>query len=183
MSATEFFSAYRDEGLILQEPVANVNADLPSVFVSPLGTEVPDDALLEYITFDGAKDFLDAGTNTRTRVVLVREDQAPLLELICNNAELLKLNVFAMYGVPGSDYKPWFDEATFKVERLSYSPFVSELRIASDVEKAVEANRPKSTIETEQKTYTRRSGAVKSIARDQVVVGDEDDVDFSEIDA
>lgn len=180
MSATEFFSAYRDEGLILQEPVTSVNTELPSVFVSPLGTEVPDDALLDYITFDGAKDFLDAGTNTRTRVVLVREDQAPLLELICNNTELLKLNVFAMYGVPGSDYKPWFDEATFKVERVSYSPFVSELRIANDVKKAVEENRPKSTIETEQQTYTRRSGAVKPITRDQVVVGDEDESDFSE---
>lgn len=182
MSATEFFSAYRDEGLILQEPVVNINVDLPSVFVSPLGTEVPDDGLLEYVTFDGAKDFLDAGTNTRTRVVLAREDQAELLELLCNNTELLKLNVFAMYGVPGSDYKPWFDEATFKVERVSYSPFVSELRIANDVERAVEENRPKSTIETEQKTYTRRTGTVKPITREQVVIGDEDDADFSETD-
>lgn len=183
MSATEFFSAYRDEGLILQEPVTDVNTDFPSVFVSPLGVEVPNDALLEYITVDGAKDFLDAGTNARTRVVLIREDQGALLELICNNTELLKLNVFAMYGVPGSEYKPWFDEATFKVERVSYSPFVSELRIANDVKAAVEENRPKSTIETEQQTYTRRSGAVKPLAREQVVVGDEDESDFSETDA
>lgn len=175
MSVNDFFAAYRDEGLIADPNRPAVASKLPSLFIAPLGSEVPDDGILDYVTVDAAIDLLSASSDGKTTVVLVREDQKELIRVICENDHVLGINVFAMYGVPGSTYSPWFDEVTFAKERVSYSPFVSELRIISDVATLVEANRDKSTLEKEQKTYTKKSGLVKSVTASQVGVGDDSD--------
>lgn len=180
MSVTDFFTAYRDEGLIPNPNLPVVASSLPSLFLSPIGTEIPEDGILEYITVDTALDLLSAAGTGRTTVVLIREDQKDMVRVVCEHDHVLGVNVFAMFGVPASVYNPWFDEVTFAKERVSYSPFVSELRIVKDVASQVEANRPKTTMEREQNTYTRKNGSVKPISAAQVSVGDEDEIDYIE---
>lgn len=184
MSASDFFAAYRDEGLIADPNRPLVASKLPSLFIGPLGSEMPEDGLLEYATFDTAIDLLSAAGHGKAVIMMVREDQQELVKVVCESDHVLGVNVFVMYGIPGSTYAPWFDEVTFSKEKVSYSPFVSELRIISDVTKAVEANREKSTLEKEQTSYTKRNGTVKSIKPSQVSVGEDiDDSDYSELDA
>lgn len=175
MSVSDFFAAYRDEGLIADPNRPIVASSLPSLFLGPLGSEVPDDGILDYITVDSALDLLSAARSEKTTIVLVREDQKDMVRVVSENDHVLGVNVFAMYGVPGSSYHPWFDEVTFSKERVSYSPFVSELKIVKDVAAVVEANRPRSTLEREQSTYTKKSGAVKAVTSAQVGVGLDDD--------
>lgn len=183
MSATDFLNAYRSSGL-LSDPNKEDKIDLvlPLVLVSPLGTSVPNDGLLEYATFDSAKDFLGLAEHTRARIVLAREDQSDLLRVLCDNSELLDIEIKAVYGVPECDYRPWFDEVTFHKERLSYSPFVSEMRIAKDVAEMQEKERPKTVVEKEESTFIRKKGGVKLIEPDRVTVGlgsDNDDIGTS----
>lgn len=178
MSATDFLTAYRDGGLVPDpNKVTDRPIDLPMVIVSPLGTSVPDDGLLEYATFDTAKDFIGLADKTRARIVLVREDQQELLRVMCEYGDVLGLEVKAMYGTPECDYRPWFDEVTFSKERISYSPFVSEMRIAKDVAAMQERERVKSVVEKEEGTFVRKKGGVKSIDPNRIAVGMDDDGD------
>lgn len=180
MSAVDFLTAFREEGL-----VSDPNKDdesrktkKPILFVAPLGSVVPDDGVLNYLTLDTAVQFLTAASLDKTDVILVREDQAPLLKAICENADVFDVEVRTLYGVPESDYKVWFDEATFGVDRISYSPFVSELRIAHDVVEMQERSRERSVIEKEESTFVRKTGLVKGLKKTDIQVGLEDGDDL-----
>lgn len=178
MSAMDFLNAYRNSGL-LPDPNKEDETELvlPLVLVSPLGAAVPDDGLLEYVTFDSAGDFLGLAERARARVALAREDQGELLRVLCDNSKLLGIEIKAVYGVPECDYRPWFDEVTFHKERLSYSPFVSEMRIAKDVAEMQEKERPKTVVEKEESTFIRKKGGIKSIEAGRIAVGLDDDND------
>lgn len=145
------------------------------ILVAPLGTEVPDDGILTYVTIDVFYDLLNVAHGS---VVLFREDQAKLLEVFARERSVFARSVKALYGVPGATYEPWFDDATFGLPKLSYSPLVSEIRIANDVAAVKEANRPLSVVEREEKQYKRADGSVRydhdiSVAKE----GEDDDND------
>lgn len=129
-----------------------------NLIVAPLGTSVPEDGFLSYVTINTFRDILSAANMS---VVLFREDQADLLVLLCGNGDTLGCSVQAMYGVPTASYDRWFDEATFSVPRLSYSPTISEIRESQMVSEIRETNRPKTVIEKEVARRTRADGSVR----------------------
>lgn len=174
MSAVDFLTAFREEGIVPDPNKSPEPGKLPILFVAPLGSVVPDDGVLNYLTLDTAVQFFTAASLDKTDVVLVREDQAQLLRAICENSAVFGIEIKTLYGVPESDYKVWFDEATFGTDRISYSPFVSELRIAHDVVDMQERSREKSVIEREESTFVRKTGLVKGLKKTDIQVGLDD---------
>jgi len=128
------------------------------VLVAPLGSVVPDDGILSYSTFDSFSELLNASHGT---VILFRPDQKKMLEILSAERETFGLEVKALFGVPGVLYEVWFEEATFGLTKLSYSPLVSEIRMAADVDALKRANEPVSVIEKEERQHRKADGSVR----------------------
>lgn len=127
------------------------------LFVAPLGQAVPEDGIFDYTTLDSLS---DVGPIAPRSVVLFREDQAEMLQVLCRNASAFARTLFPIYGAPECRYAPWFDEATFGLERISYGPYVSELRAAAEVKEQLAA-RDKSGTDVERDRYTKKNGEVR----------------------
>lgn len=149
-------------------------AKLPVLLVAPLGTAVPDDGVLDYQTIDNASDMF-AVAGRAGMVVLCRDDQIELLDVVCQNASVFGIQVKSIHGIPNTTYTPAYDEATFGCERIAYSPLISEINVAMDVAAIQEENRTKSQIEKEESTYVRKTGDVKRLKDDDVSVGLDDE--------
>lgn len=153
-------------------------ANLPVLLVAPLGNAVPDDGVLDYQTVDTAVELLGMAGRAGT-IVLCRNDQIALLDVICQNAAVFGVQVKSIHGIPNTTYTPEYDEATFGCERIAYSPLISEINVAMDVAEIQEQNRTKSQIEKEEGTYVRKTGEVKRLKDNEVAVGLDDDEDES----
>lgn len=174
----KFFQDVLNAGAIKVAPEAGKKEPLPVLFVAPLGTEVPSDGLLTYVTFNTFAELLGAPEGA---VVLFREDQKNKLTTLCADAAVFERDVRAMYGLPATEYKAWFDEATFQTEKVSYAPLVSEIRIADEVEATKEATRKQgSTYQQERKRTERSDGSVRYHDSIGVYNPDEDDDDEGE---
>lgn len=144
------------------------------ILVAPLGSTVPDDGLMKYLTVDTFKDILEAPSGS---VILFREDQADRLALLCSNADVLECEVQSLYGLPGTNYERWFEEATYETERISYAPLVSNVRENIEVQQIQEARAPKSRTEIEVKQRTNKHGRVKYDDDSIGIVGEDPDED------
>lgn len=139
------------------------------LLVAPLGTVVPDDGILRYVTVDSFRDVLNAESGS---VILFRQDQGAMLSVLSGNADALSVDVQALFGVPGAEYTRWFEEATFSRPRLSYGPLVSELRESANLNKIQEDNRVKTVSERETARRTRGDGTVRYHEDDSIGVAE-----------
>lgn len=131
--------------------------DFPVIFVGPLGTEVPQDEIFEYTTIS---DLSEIGSVKERSVVLFREDQAEMLKVFSDHCELFGRTAQPLFGIPGTQYGVWFDDATFSRERASYGTFVSELRAAAEIAAQVAAA-SRSETDVESDRYRKADGRVR----------------------
>lgn len=145
---------------------------LPVLFVAPLGDQVPDDGVFNYTTIN---DLSDVGSVPERSVILFREDQGAHLAVLVEHDEFFGRAIQTLFGVPGSHYSPWFEDATFASERIAYGAFVAELRAASEIAEQRAANERSGT-KVESDRYTTASGKVR-YSSDIEIVEDNGNVD------
>lgn len=156
-----------------QNKASNQDKEPKIVFVAPRTENVPDDGVLFYSTVESIYDF---GKVDERSVVLVSSDQLPLLKCVCDNTSLFGLELRVITGLPQSDYTSGFEEATWNLERVAYVPFISELKLASEVE--TQLNAEKSTAyDRERSVYTRKDGSVKGHSKFDVITPTSEDSD------
>lgn len=132
-------------------------ADAVMLFVGPASDKSPDDGILVYSTVETVFDIAKVPERS---VVLFRPDQIGLLKCLCENEVLFGLELRVLTGLPEVDYSPDFDNATWALEKVAYLPFLSELRLAAELDDQLKAQN--STVyDREKATYTRKTGAVK----------------------
>lgn len=133
------------------------NQDAVMLFVGPASDKSPDDGILVYSTIEAVFDIAKVPERS---VVLFRPDQAGLLKCLCENETLFGLELRVLTGLPEVDYSPDFDNATWALEKVAYLPFLSELRLAAELDDQLKAQN--STVyDREKATYTRKTGSVK----------------------
>lgn len=139
------------------ETVVVRNETFKTVYLAPASDTVPDDGLLEYVTFESIYDFK---TTPDRAVVMVRADQLDLIKCCIGAAVFLEVTFAVMQGVPASEYGQLFEEVTWRLDKFAYSPFVTELRLAIDLDNQVKAQ-TRSVYDDEKSRYTRKNGGVK----------------------
>jgi len=128
-----------------------------TLFVAPAPDEVPNDGVLAYTTIESIFDIRDVPDRT---VMLMRPDQLGILQCISENTPVFDVQLATLTGLPGASYTVTFDEATWAFDKVAYAPFISELRVAGEIEEQLAAQ--KRTIHDEEKAkYTRKTGEVK----------------------
>lgn len=171
-------TGYMDElSLALNDAKSSVTTDAPfEVWICPTGAELPQDDFLTYTTVDSYFDICARVVDSTQEgaeivVVVVREDQAKYVRVLCEGADVIGLRVRALHGVPSSTYEPWFDDCTFGAERIAYGPLYEEWRVSVDVENLRAANTPKDDYSRERAQFVRANGSVKELPSDRVIVG------------
>lgn len=150
------------------------------LFVCPAGEQSPDDGVL---TFSTIEKILDVSAIPDRGVVLFRQDQIAILKCLCENTILFDLELRVLTGVPETDYSADFESATWSLEKVAYLPFLSELRLATEIGEQLAASEM-TDYDKEKATYTRKSGRVKEHAKFEIVVPEGEGVtsDDSEVD-
>lgn len=144
---------------------------LPLVFVAPLGDQVPEDGVFTYTTVTNLSDI---GKVEERSVILFREDQNAQLAVFAKHGEEFGRAVQAFFGVPGSTYGVWFEDAAFGLERVAYGALLAEMRAAAEVAAQTAAN-ARSGTKVESDRYTGATGNVRYSTN--IGVGDDSDVD------
>lgn len=157
-------------GLIHSDAKESDRVEYPTIFVAPLGVAVPDDGMLTYVTVDKFQDLLQHPAGT---VVLFREDQGRLLAVLCQDSDVFERDVHAVYGLPGTEYPRWFEEATFAKPRVSYAPLISEIRTAREIEQVRSAAAPKTVAQREDERILTKTGEVRSHDDDSIGIASE----------
>lgn len=127
------------------------------LFVAPISENTPDDGVLLYSTVESLFDL--AAIPDRT-VVLFRPDQTPMIKCLCDNPTLFDIELRALTGIPETDYSTEFDSVTWSLDRVAYLPFLSELRLASEIGAQLEVE-TQTDYDREKAVYTRKTGLVK----------------------
>lgn len=130
-----------------------------TLFVAPLGAEIPDDGMLEYSSVEKVYDL--SATPDRN-VVLFSPAALPVLKCITENSVLFGLELRVLSGLPKTEYTSDFDSIVWNLERVAYSPLLNELRVQSDIEKQLESQSVFQH-DDERKSFTRSNGSVKEL--------------------
>lgn len=144
--------------------------EYPVLFVGPLGDSIPDDGVFEYTTVTNLSDI---GAVAERSVILFREDQNVILSVLSKHSDQFGHAIQPLFGIPGSPYGVWFDDATFGKDRIAYGAFVAELRAASEVA-AQTASHDRSGTQVEKDRYTTGTGRVRYAESIGVATGDDD---------
>lgn len=152
-----------------------------TLFVCPAGDELPSDGVLNYVTIETVFDLANVPDRS---VVVIRPDQLGILKCVAENTTVFKLDVRVLTGLPGAAYGTEFEAATWAFEKVAYAPFISELRVASEIESQLAAQ-SQSQHDAEKERYSRKDGSVKehrdftvaSVGVKAVPVGDDDVAD------
>lgn len=150
-------AALRDTGNEPIETPAPVDQPRKMLFVSPSADKSPDDGVLTYSTLETVFDIADIPERS---VITFRPDQLPLLRCLCDNDSLFGLELRALTGLPETDYSADFDNAVWALDKVAYVPFISELRLASELDSQLQAQN-ETGYDRERVAYTRKSGEVK----------------------
>jgi len=127
------------------------------IFVAPSPDVIPDDGVLAYTTIESIFDIKNVPDRS---VILIRPDQLEIISCISEHTTIFNIQLATLTGVPNADYSIAFDEATWRFDKVAYAPFISELRIAGEIEEQLAAQ--KRTLHDEEKLkYTRKTGEVK----------------------
>lgn len=157
-------------GLIQADGTEAQRASYPTIFVGPLGAAVPEDGMLNYVTVDK---FVDVLSHPAGTVVLFRKDQERLLSVLCVDSDVFERDVHAVYGLPGTEYERWFEEATFQKPRVSYAPLISEIRTSNEVQAAKSAAQPRTVAEREDARTLNKHGQVRTHDEDSIGLAEE----------
>lgn len=150
-----------------------------TVYVCPAPSELPNDGLLEYVAIASLYDLRDVADRA---VITFAEREYPILKCAAQNQDLFELTMVVMLGVPRAEYGPMFDEFVWNLDRVAYSPFISELALSIESRENVEAANA-TAHDRERSTYVRSSGRVKEhralVLKDESIPNDEDREDDS----
>lgn len=137
------------------------------LFVAPSNGTSPDDGVLLYSTIET---LFDVANVPERSVVLFRADQEAILKCLCENEALFGVELRVLGGLPETDYSVSFESATWALEKVAYVPFLSELRLAADLNQQLEAQNA-TVYDREKASYTRKSGEVKEHRDFEVMPG------------
>lgn len=155
--------------------LANTKTEVSkTLFVAPSPDELPDDGVLEYVTVET---IFDLKTVPDRSVVLVREEQLEMIRCIAENSTVFDLKFATLTGLPGANYSVSFDEATWAFDKVAYAPFISELRVAGEIESQLEAQN-RTVHDVEREKYTRKTGEVKAHTNFSLARSSDDITDF-----
>lgn len=134
------------------------------IFVAPISDTSPDDGVLSYSTVEN---LFDLDKVPERSVVRFRPDQMEMLKCVCDNATLFGMELRAMTGIPETDYSSDFDSVTWSLDRVAYLPFLSELRLAAEMDDQMKAI-DETAHDRERASYVRKSGKIKEHANFEV---------------
>lgn len=143
----------------LTRSVVNDGARAPArvLYVGPMPDTLPDDGILTYQQVGSVYDF----KSVSDRVVCLFDEAAlPILKCVVEYRELFSVELITMLGVPKAEYGPKFDEIVWKLDRVAYAAFVSELALAMENRANVDAANA-TQHDRERATYVRNNGTVK----------------------
>lgn len=150
-----------------------------TLFIAPSPDELPSDGVLFYATIET---IYDIGSVPDRSVILVRDDQTELVRCIADNTKLFGVKLTTLTGLPSANYSVAFDEATWAFDKVAYAPFISDLRVAGEIESQLEAQN-RTQYDVEKASYTRKTGEVKEFKDfTSATVEDDDGGDETESD-
>jgi hypothetical protein len=151
---------------------------LKQLFVSPAGDDLPNDGTLNYVTLASVYDFKSYKEGD---VVVVADEFVPELKCVVDNSGLFAVVLRVLTGVPNASANTDFDHATWKLEKVAYAPFISELSLQREVAQQ-EKLATESRHDRERRQFTRADGTVKAqtkfdLAGPEPVVGGDEKLD------
>lgn len=141
--------------------VQNVNANVKTFYLCPAVAKLPDDGLLNYVTFEAFGDLLALPERS---VVLLRPDQFRFVKVVEAYGNTIGLDFKVLTGVAEADYSVAFDDATWSFERIAYAPFIADLTNTLTLESTLRTQK-KGGVAAEEAAYTRKNGSVKEFAK------------------
>lgn len=143
----------------LTKSVTNDEVKVPTkvLYVGPMPDTLPDDGVLTYQQVGSVYDFKSVSDRV---VCLFDETALPVLKCAVEYPELFGVELITMLGVPKAEYGPKFDEIVWKLDRVAYAAFVSELALAMESRANVDAANA-TQHDRERATYVRNNGTVK----------------------
>lgn len=127
------------------------------LYVGPMPDVLPDDGILTYQQIGSVYDFKSVSDRV---VCLFDETALPALKCVVEYANLFGVELITMLGVPKAEYGPKFDEIVWRLDRVAYAAFVSELALAMESRANVDAANA-TQHDRERATYVRNNGTVK----------------------
>jgi len=153
-----------------QLPETDGDASTRAFFVAPNPTELPDDGVLNYVVISSVYDLKDAPERS---VLLFPASQERLLSILASNPDVFGLRLQCLAGVPKADYSVSFDQTVWNMEKVSYGPLLSELRLSIEVDAQTRAA-GMTLHDQERARVTRSSGEVKAHTAFDLAVDDGD---------
>lgn len=157
----------------LEKAVKEHASEFETIFVAPLGDNEPDDGILTYGHAVGVEDLVRGHT---VNVLLFSDDDLDLLEMLVKYAPRFKASVKVLVGLPQTSYSADWQSKTWMLDKVSYPTLVSELALASQVEKERKVANA-TVVEREQAQYTRADGTVKDYTNFDVALPDDGDLE------
>lgn len=138
-------------------PVVLKATEFKTIYLAPSTDVPPDDGILAYVGFES---IFDLAVIADRSVLLVRYDQLDMVKCCLDAAVYLEINFAVLTGLPGAEYSQSFEEVTWRLDKYAYAPFITELRLATDL--AAQVSAQSGTVYDDEKArYTRKSGGVK----------------------
>lgn len=153
------------------------NAPMKVLYVGPMPAVLPDDGILTFQQVGSVHDFKSVPDRS---VCLFDEPAFPVLKCVVEYAELFEVELITMLGVPKAEYGPKFDEIVWKLDRVAYAAFVSELALAMESRANTDAANA-TQHDRERATYVRNNGTVKQHTSLVLAEGAEQSEDDSEL--
>lgn len=154
-----------------EDAEADRNVELKTLYLCPAVSKLPDDGLLNYVTFEVFSDLLSL---PERHVVMVRPDQFRFLKVVETYGATIGLDFKVLTGIAEADYSVAFDDATWSFERIAYAPFIADLTNTVTLESTLRAQR-KGAVANEEAAYTRKDGSVKAFTKfDEPLADDEE---------
>lgn len=176
-STMDIDSAIMDSHPASHKPAKQTDA--PTLYLAPITEELPNDGVLSYSTVETLSDLSSCADRT---VVLLRDEQMDMIRCVHDYPSLFRLNLMVMTGLPAANYTAAFEEATWSYDKLAYAPFISELRVAGEIESQLQSQN-ETVYDKEKQRYTRSSGEVKPhsdfVVATHAGVSDDEDNNFS----
>jgi len=132
-------------------------SDRKYLFVAPAPDRLPDDGMLTYIEIVGIYDVRDVPERA---VLLFSRESFAVLKLLAENQIVFGVELHQLVGLPEADYSLDFDQVTWNLEKVSYAPLVSEISLAMEAQRQVEAA-SQTMHDIERQQYTRQDGSVR----------------------
>lgn len=142
-------------------PDEDLGVSAKTLYLCPAVAKLPDDGLLNYVTFEAFGDLLALPERS---VVLLRPDQFRFVKVVEAYGNTVGLDFKILTGVAEADYSVAFDDATWSFERIAYAPFIADLTNTLTLENTLRAQR-KGGVANEEASYTRKDGSVKEFTK------------------